>query len=64
MVQAAIKWINAGLPLRKFKIVIYEGVNEEVRTVFSALKQKYKAKNEILKVNMQYLNILFFYSLF
>ncbi|XP_060564379.1 uncharacterized protein LOC132723632 [Ruditapes philippinarum] len=49
MVEAAIKWINAGLPLRKFKLVIYEEISDDIRTIFSALKIKYMAKNEIMK---------------
>ncbi|XP_053381055.1 uncharacterized protein LOC123529545 [Mercenaria mercenaria] len=49
MVEAAVKWINAGLPLRKFKIVIYEGISKDVETMFTALKKKYMAKNEKMK---------------
>jgi hypothetical protein len=59
MVEAAIKWINAGLPLRKFKLVIYEEISEDIRTIFSALKIKYMAKNEIMKVRLYKLSFLF-----
>ena len=50
MVEAAIKWINAGLPLRKLQIVIYEGVNKNIESIFTALKVKYEAKNQKMKV--------------
>lgn len=50
MVEAAIKWINAGLPLRKLKIVIYEEISQEVESIFAALKKKYMAKNAKMKV--------------
>jgi hypothetical protein len=50
MVDAAIQWIYAGLPLRKFKIVVYEGINDALQTMFTALKTKHMAKNQKMKV--------------
>ena len=50
MVDAAAHWIRAGLPLRCLKIVLYEGINKEIETMFSALRVKLTAQNEKLKV--------------
>ena len=50
MVEAAAHWINAGLPLRCFKIVIYEGVDEKVKTLFQGMKKRLMAKNAKMKV--------------
>jgi hypothetical protein len=37
-VQGAISWIQAGLPLKKLKIVLYEAQNEDLNKCFSSLK--------------------------
>ena len=48
--DAAAHWIRAGLPLRCLKIVMYEGITQDVRRMFEALKAKLMAQNEKLKV--------------
>ncbi|XP_070564317.1 uncharacterized protein [Ptychodera flava] len=56
MVEGAVNWIKAGLPLRKLKIVLFanvEGTNqvqqakkrfEDISQIFSELKQKYEGQ--------------------
>lgn len=38
-VTGAISWIQAGLPLKKLKIVLYEDNNKELNSKFAKLKQ-------------------------
>lgn len=39
IVTGAISWIQAGLPLKKLKIVLYEDNNKELNSKFAKLKQ-------------------------
>ncbi len=48
MLEAAVNWIRAGLPLKCFKIVVYGnpnriiGEDKEVVAIFQQLKQKFE----------------------
>ncbi|KAL5007943.1 hypothetical protein ScPMuIL_013524 [Solemya velum] len=49
MVDGAANWINAGLPLRCMKIVLYEENNREINRLFIKLKVKFENKNRKLR---------------
>ena len=55
--DAAAHWIRAGLPLRCLKIVMYEGITQDVRRMFEALKAKLMAQNEKLKVRFSIIEL-------
>ncbi|KAL4237274.1 hypothetical protein ACF0H5_001993 [Mactra antiquata] len=49
MLEGAAEWINAGLPLRKLKICLYEGISKELQAIFNASKLKFLKRNEAMK---------------
>ncbi|XP_062596636.1 uncharacterized protein LOC134258086, partial [Saccostrea cucullata] len=54
IVQGAISWIQAGLPLKKLKIVVFGGKDDDLNKCFSSLKEKHLKANRKQKNNTPY----------
>ena len=52
-VNGAVSWIQAGLPLKTLKIVLYQDDSKELNACFSKLKEKH-IKSQKIKVSLRF----------